>query len=163
MKVIKLTSIALVTLPLVTSGLTTIPDTVASVQLEIDLLNSRLNNIFYPNYNKFLKRAFHPQQSPVYGLHVTGRVKDDVLKFHDIPKDKYVTSFMACTGTDASGAPYVKGIKAMVDSLTLNEIGDLTGARGTDCITWVLADSGNLSLNFKVTYSKDQVNSIQFS
>lgn len=34
---------------------------------------------------------------------------------------------------------------------------------GSDCVKWVLADSGNLSLNFKVHYTDKIVNSIRFS
>ena len=50
-----------------------------------------------------------------------------------------------------------------MDTLALNAIGDLTDASGTDCVTWVLADSGNLSLDFKVHYTDVRVNSIRHS
>ena len=40
----------------------------------------------------------------------------------------------------------------------LNLIGDLTD----DCKTWILADSGNLSVNFEVRYTDKLVNSIRF-
>lgn len=40
----------------------------------------------------------------------------------------------------------------------LNVIGDLTG----DCMTWVLANSGDLSSNFSVRYTDELVNSIRF-
>ena len=57
----------------------------------------------------------------------------------------------------------MKGIQAFVDTLALNAIGDLTDASGTDCITYILADSGNLALNFRIHYTDIRVNSIRFS
>ena len=57
----------------------------------------------------------------------------------------------------------MKGVQAFVDTLALNAIGDLTDASGSDCVTWILADSGNLSLNFKVHYTDIRVNSIRYS
>ena len=57
-------------------------DTVESVQAEIDLLQSRFDEIFYPNFTKFLDNAFHTQPLP-FGGHVENGVIDDVLKFYE--------------------------------------------------------------------------------
>ena len=39
----------------------------------------------------------------------------------------------------------------------------MTDSTGSDCFSWVLADSGNLALNFKVHYTDIRVNSIRQS
>ena len=91
-----------------------------------------------------------------------GAVIDDVLKFYETGTE-YATSITACQGTLPSGTPYVKGIQARLDSMPLNPIGDMNDLSGSDCTTWVLADSGNLSLNFKVHYTDERINSIRYS
>ena len=43
---------------------------------------SRFDEIFYPNFTKFLDNAFHTQPLP-FGGHVENGVIDDVLKFYE--------------------------------------------------------------------------------
>ena len=126
-------------------------DTEASVNSEIAALQTKLDDILYLSYFKELKEAF--LHSDLWGNNEDGTFKDDVMLFHDIPKDKYVTSITACSGTTDTGFSFVKGVQAKVESIELNVIGDLTEVSGSDCLTWVLADgTGDISSNFKIHY-----------
>ena len=147
-------------LPLV-KGLPASTDTEESVTAEIAALQSKLDDILYLNYFKEMKDAF--LHTDLWGNNGEGALKDDVIRFHDIPKDKYVTSITACSGTTDTNASFVKGIQAKVDDIELNTIGDLTDATGSDCLTWVFADgTGDISSNFKIHYSKERINSIRY-
>ena len=59
-------------------------DTIESVTAEVTALQSKLDNILYPAYYKDLSGAFS-SLSYIYGGHNEFQIKDDVLKFHDIP------------------------------------------------------------------------------
>ena len=83
-------------------------DTEASITAEIASLQAKLDDILYLNYFKELKDAF--LHSDLWGKNENGTFKDDVILFHDIPKDKYVTSITACSGTTDTGTTYVKGV-----------------------------------------------------
>ena len=60
-------------------------------------------------YYKDLQEAFGSLEH-IFGGHDEFLIKDDVLKFHDIPAQQSATSIKACTGVTADGNPYVKGI-----------------------------------------------------
>ena len=64
--------------------ITVTPDTVESVTAEVDALQSKLDNILYPAYYKDLQEAFGSLEH-IFGGHDEFLIKDDVLKFHDIP------------------------------------------------------------------------------
>ena len=60
--------------------------TEASLQAEINSLQSKLDDILYPNFFKTLERAFKPGDV-IFGGYVENSSKDDVLFFHSVPKD----------------------------------------------------------------------------
>ena len=107
-KLLVAVGLAIVTFVPSVKGLPAATDTEASVNTEIASLQTKLDDILYLNYFKELKDAF--LHSDLWGNNEDGTFKDDVILFHDIPKDKYVTSITACSGTTDAGTTFVKGV-----------------------------------------------------
>ena len=107
-KVLVAVGLAIITLIPFVESLPAATDTEARVNAEIAALQTKLDDILYLNYFKELKDAF--LHSDLWGNNEDGTFKDDVMLFHDIPKDKYVTSFTACSGTTDAGTTFVKGV-----------------------------------------------------
>ena len=74
----------LLLLPSITQQANVVPDTIDSVTKEVADLQSKLDNILYPAYYKDLNEAFG-SVNYIFGGHDKLYVKDDVLKFHEIP------------------------------------------------------------------------------